>query len=109
MKDGDGVIGLIDENGNVKEECKDVEIALNSDLTLKSAKEVKNQLIAQNAANANIYAESNCVITETGCIATYKITPDADDETLCTIEGVVLTSNDEDLIKVDVSGEVWDK
>lgn len=107
MQDGDGVIGLLDEDGNVKEECKDVEIALNADLTLKSAKEVKNKVIAENAANANIYAESHCVITETGCIATYEIIPDADDETLCTIKGVVLTSNDEDLIKVDVNGEVW--
>lgn len=109
MKDGNGLIGLIDENGNVKDECKDVEIALNSDLSLKSAKDVKNKVIAENAANANIYAESHCVITETGCIATYDIVPDADDATLCTVKGVVLTSNEGDLIKVDVSGEVWDK
>ncbi len=109
MQDKDDKIGLIDASGNVKEECKDVEIALNADRTLKSAKEVKNAIIKANAANANIYAESNCVITETGCIATYEIVPDANDETLCTIKGVVLTSNEDDLIKVDVSGEVWGK
>lgn len=89
--------------------CKDVEVALKSDRTLMSAKEVKSPIIKANAANANIYAESHCVITETGCIATYEIIPDASDETLCTVKGVVLTSNEGDLIKVDVSGEVWGK
>lgn len=96
---------LLNEDKTATDVCADVELILNTDLTIKSAKEAKNAAIKAAAAAANVYAAAGCVITETGCIATYKIETDATDKTLATISGVVMTSNAEDLVKVDVSGE----
>lgn len=100
---------LNDDKTVATDVCSDVEIILNSDLTIKSAKEAKNAVIKAAAAAANVYAAKGCVITETGCIATYSIETDATDKTLATISGVVMTSNEDDLVKVDVSGETFTK
>ncbi len=78
-----------------------IEVILQDDFTLKSATGANASAVKNNCAASNIY--ENCVIASTNLIATYSIEKTGTYE--ATISGVVLTSNDDDLLKIDVSSE----
>lgn len=82
-----------------------VEVIINDDLSLKSAREARNTTVSGSAADANVYtnADNTCVITSTEVIASVTLTPHEDDNTVIDVSGILIKTGD--IIKVDVSGE----
>ncbi|MCI5776167.1 MAG: hypothetical protein MR215_00810, partial [Bacteroidales bacterium] len=90
------------------DKCADKKNPKIEELYIETIKRATNNVIKTNAENdAHVYPA--CVITSTNCIATYTLTQAEDAPTHVLISGVVLSSNDDDLLKIDVSGETWDK
>lgn len=90
------------------DKCADKNNPKIEELYIETIKRATNNVIKTNAENdAHVYPA--CVITSTNCIATYTLTQAEDAPTHVLISGVVLSSNDDDLLKIDVSGETWDK
>lgn len=90
------------------DKCADKNNPKIEELYIETIKRATNAVIKTSAENdAHVYPA--CVITSTNCIATYSLTQAEDDPTHVLISGVVLSSNDDDLLKIDVSGETWDK
>lgn len=73
--------------------------------TSRPSRKAKNNVIKNNATNkAHVYED--CIITSTDCIATYNIEQlDETDPTHVTISGIVLTSEEGTLLKIDVSAK----
>lgn len=89
------------------DKCKDTKNPQVEDLYIETIKNAKNSVIKESAVNdAKVYPA--CVITSTKCIATYKLEQPYEDPTAILISGIVLSSNDDDLLKIDVSEEEWD-
>ncbi len=89
------------------DKCKDTKNPQVEDLYIETIKNAKNSVIKESAVNdAKVYPA--CVITSTKCIATYKLEQPYKDPTAILISGIVLSSNDDDLLKIDVSEEEWD-
>ena len=90
------------------DKCADKNNPKIEELYIETIKRATNNVIKTNAENdAHVYPA--CVITSTNCIATYSLSQAEDAPTHVLISGVVLSSNDDDLLKIDVSGETWDK
>lgn len=90
------------------DKCADVNNPKVDELYIETIQKAKNNVIKTNATNkAHVY--DDCIITSTDCIATYSIEQlDETDPTHVTISGIVLTSEEGTLMKIDVSGEDWD-
>lgn len=85
-----------------------VEVIINGDLSLKSAREAiaaRNGTFSQSTADAKVYknADNTCVITSTEVIASVTLTPHADDNTIIDVSGILIKTGE--IIWVDVSGE----
>ncbi len=90
------------------DKCADVNNPKADELYIETIQKAKNETIKNNATSkAHVY--DDCIITSTDCIATYKIEQlDETDPTHVTISGIVLSSEEGTLLKIDVSGEDWD-
>ena len=76
------------------------------DIYIETIQKAKSGTISAATNEAHVYP--NCIITSTDCIATYSLDQDDSDPTHITISGIVMTSSDS-VLKIDVSGETWDK
>lgn len=88
------------------DKCADVKSPKVEELYIETIQKAKSGTISAATNEAHVYP--NCIITSTDCIATYSLDQDDSDPTHITISGIVMTSSDS-VLKIDVSGETWDK